>query len=283
MDLALISASNEIERLKSLGFVDWQADSFGVRLKEAIDHRSISFPEEVYQSEELTRESFWSCYRVEVLASELKKSQVDVILELGGGDGRVSIPLISQGFGVISIEPFYDGCRKVARYGIPIFCGTIENLDLPQESIGAIGFFDVLEHIEDESGFLSSVQRTLSPQGKIYLTVPAHDWLFSDHDEALGHHRRYSRKTLKRTLEESGFTIERIDFLFSVLILPAMLLRRMPYLFGMRKDSKVVIHRAETVLRLPFVVDRLMLFVCRIERFLKLPFGLSLFVVASKK
>ena len=197
----------ELERLKSLGFRDWKVDKNGIRIRETQTREEISFPEFVYQENSLSREDFWSRYRVQVLSKELKKNQTKLLWEIGGGDGRISIPLNQQGIGVIAIEPLYAGCMSVASEGIPVFQGTLSDLRLPQDSIEAIGFFDVLEHIYNEKKFLEEVHEKVADSGLIYLTVPAHQNLFSEHDLALGHFRRYSKKNLARVLEDSGFEI----------------------------------------------------------------------------
>ena len=278
----LKKARSEIIRAVSLGLEDCQPDSNGVRFPAQRTQTEISFPEETYLDEDLSREDFWSRFRVETLVAELERKQIDVIWELGGGDGRVSIPLISNGLGVISVEPLYSGCVKVAKYGIPVFCGTIQDLKLPKGILPAIGFFDVLEHIENDAEFLNEVHRCLATNGRIFLTVPAHQWLYSNHDVALGHFRRYSKAALEERLLSAGFVVEKIGFLFSLLVIPALFLRRIPFVFGKKLEVKQVLDCAETVLRLPKVLNEMLLTLSRIESKLRLPVGLSLFAVAKK-
>ena len=278
----LKKARSELIRVVSLGLEDCQPDVNGVRFPARRTQSEISFPEETYLDKDLSREDFWSRFRVEKLVAELERKQIDVIWEFGGGDGRVSIPLVSNGFGVISVEPLYSGCVKVAKHGIPIFCGTIQDLRLPKGILPAIGFFDVLEHIKNEAEFLNEVHRCLDTNGRIFLTVPAHQWLFSNHDLALGHFRRYSKAALEERLLSAGFKVEKIGFLFSVLVLPAFFLRRIPFVFGKKREVKQVLDCAETVLRLPKILNEMLLALSRIESKLRIPVGLSLFAVAKK-
>ena len=56
--------------------------------------------------------------------------------------------------------------------------------------------FDVLEHIEDDCATLSNLKRKLSDNGHIFITVPAYNWLWSEHDEINHHKRRYSKYSL---------------------------------------------------------------------------------------
>jgi len=275
-------ANSEIERLKSFGFHDWKIDQNGVRIRDLDRSDKVSFPIQAYEKAPLSRNDFWSRHRVEVVADKMKKLQRKVIWEIGGGDGRMSIPLSSLGIGVISIEPYYEGCFKVAAAKIPVFRGTLEDLELPSNSVETIGFFDVLEHIENESDFLSNIRLTLQSSGMAILTVPAHQWLFSSHDEALGHYRRYHRRALVKILEQSGFRVLSCEYLFSFLVLPALLLRRVPYILGAKKTADDTLADAESVLRLPKFLDLFLSFTCKMERKLKLPFGLSLIAVVQK-
>jgi 2-polyprenyl-3-methyl-5-hydroxy-6-metoxy-1,4-benzoquinol methylase len=74
--------------------------------------------------------------------------------------------------------------------------GTIAAL----ESTGpfdTIIYLDVLEHIADDRAELACAARLLSPQGCVIVLSPAHQFLFSPFDQAVGHYRRYSRATLR--------------------------------------------------------------------------------------
>ena len=53
----------------------------------------------------------------------------------------------------------------------------------------AVCLFDVLEHVDDEAGTLAACRRLLAPDGRLFVTVPAYAWLWSRHDELLGHRR----------------------------------------------------------------------------------------------
>ncbi len=58
----------------------------------------------------------------------------------------------------------------------------------------AVCLFDVLEHLDDEAGALAACRRLLAPGGRLFVTVPAYAWLWSRHDELLGHRRRYTAR-----------------------------------------------------------------------------------------
>ena len=78
----------------------------------------------------------------------------------------------------------------------------------------------MLEHIEDDSGELSTVYRTLRSGGYLLLFVPALPWLFSNADSSFGHFRRYYKKNLVKTVEKTGFSIEKAHYFDLAGVLP---------------------------------------------------------------
>jgi SAM-dependent methyltransferase len=67
-----------------------------------------------------------------------------------------------------------------------------------------IVLLDVLEHVEDDVGFLRTLRRALRPFGTLIIKVPSGDWLYGTMDRAIGHYRRYSKKTLRDALHNAG-------------------------------------------------------------------------------
>ena len=71
---------------------------------------------------------------------------------------------------------------------------------------------DVIEHIDDDAGSLQILHRALGDDGTAIITVPAYQFLWSQHDVDNQHKRRYSKSELKRKLEEAGFKVEKMTF-----------------------------------------------------------------------
>lgn len=90
--------------------------------------------------------------------------------------------------------------------------------------------FDVLEHIQDDMSALQNWHAALKPNGYIFITVPAYQWLFSAHDKALHHQRRYSAKELREKFAQAGFGIKFISpffwFTFPMVMLVRLLTKK---------------------------------------------------------
>lgn len=91
--------------------------------------------------------------------------------------------------------------------------------------------FDVLEHVANNSEALEALKPFLSSRGKIIITVPAYQWLFSVHDKNLGHYRRYTRGGLSRLLSEHGLTVIYSGYM-NTFLFPLMMLARVLNLSG---------------------------------------------------
>ncbi|MDD5605870.1 MAG: class I SAM-dependent methyltransferase [Patescibacteria group bacterium] len=89
--------------------------------------------------------------------------------------------------------------------------------------------FDVLEHIQNDVVALQNWHRVIKPNGWLYLTVPAHAWLFTTHDQVLHHFRRYSALDLRQKVECAGFEIKFLSpfffFTFPVFVAVRWLMR----------------------------------------------------------
>jgi SAM-dependent methyltransferase len=79
-----------------------------------------------------------------------------------------------------------------SRYGVVI--GTLQ--DLPGKRFDTILYIDVLEHIENDRAELESAAAHLNPGGHVIVLAPAHQWLYTPFDKAIGHFRRYTKATL---------------------------------------------------------------------------------------
>ena len=207
---------------------DWHIDEAGVLKPNTMRSDGISFPSLVFESNPVDEfgNGWWATHRNLVLLKWLKKYNVNQILEVGAGNGGVAKFLDSEGIDVVCLEPHLIGARQIANLGLPSICGFLDELYLPKNSIQAIGFFDVLEHIEEPAKVLSEAYRVLENDSLVFIMVPAHQFLYSSFDEQIGHFRRYSKSRLKSELQKAGFEILELQSMF-ITLLPIVILQRL--------------------------------------------------------
>ena len=187
--------------------------------------------------------SFWFKHRNECIVAVVKRlppKAHDAIFDIGGGNGFVSMGLERAGFEVVLLEPGKTGAANAKKREVRhVICATADTAGLPPGSVGAVGLFDVIEHIADDLSFLKSIRALMRPGGRVYVTVPAYAGLWSEEDDAAGHFRRYCLATINRVLEVAGFKIDFSSYIFRPLPVPIFFLRTLPYRFGLlRSGSK---------------------------------------------
>ena len=274
----------EIQRLVGLGWRDFPTNESGMRIAKHLAETEVSYPSESFSVDKGNTESsgIWASHRSKVISQIMNNLGKRIMWEVGSGDGNVAISLRGKNQAVIGIEPLMSGAIVTSMAGIRTYLGTLDSLQLPSESIEVIGAFDVLEHIERPEELLTEIYRVLKPDGIFLLTVPAHQWLYSDFDKSIGHFRRYSRRTLQDTLKQSGFKKNQLKFMFSLFVAPAFLLRRVPSLLGRNRNSQSTIESVKLQNQLLNLLKPFLYVLLAIERILNLPFGLSLIAISKK-
>ncbi len=148
-----------------------------------------------------------------------------------------------------------------------------------------VTLLDVLEHIEDDAGALAAIERLLKPGGLLLCTVPAYRFLWSEHDVANQHRRRYTRPQLRARLEGAGLRIRKLTYYNTFLFLPIAAVRVARGRPGAgdpgpgaeaRPDLGSVPAPVNAVLRTVFAAERHWL---RVGSF---PFGVSVLALAQK-
>jgi SAM-dependent methyltransferase len=149
------------------------------------------------------------------------------VLEVGCGSGAVAGALSRRGYDVVGVDTAEVLVRK-AHERIPkatFIVGSVAGLDLKLEPFDAIGFFDVLEHLEDPLALLRQALAHARPGALVMATVPALQSLYSAVDTLAGHKRRYELGELAQTFSRVGLTGVREHGIFR-LLLPALRGRR---------------------------------------------------------
>ncbi|MCS7252811.1 MAG: class I SAM-dependent methyltransferase [Armatimonadota bacterium] len=202
------------------------------------------------------------------------------MLDVGCGTGG-NLELLSS-YGVcigVDISPFaLSLCRE--HWDGLLICADALRLPLRDGAVGLLAALDVLEHIEDDVSALKELWRILSPGGVLVLTVPAFKWLWSGHDIALRHFRRYARAELEAKLIAVGFKVEKISFAICPLLPFVFLFRKLQLIAqsGARKHTAII--------KLPKPLNELFIGMLGLEarliKRLELPFGISLVCRAVK-
>lgn len=153
-------------------------------------------------------------------SSQLKKFITGSVLEAGAGIGETTPYLINEK--IISwtcLEPdaILAGriIDKISKKELPpsvkVIKGTTEDISSGIE-FDTILYIDVIEHIQNDSAELERAKQLLRPGGHLIVLVPAHPFLFSPFDEAIGHYRRYNKKMLK-SAAPAGFEQQMLRYL----------------------------------------------------------------------
>jgi len=160
-------------------------------------------------------------------------------------------------------------------------CGSVLALPFDDATFEVVGAFDVLEHCEPESQAMRELVRVLSPGGRLLLSVPAYQWAWTNHDVQAGHHRRYTRGRLLRTVRDAGLVPRRSTYAFTF-VFPLFVAERVLRLVNQARGRR----QGQRLTPVPATLERLLMLLCSIDARLlagrDLPFGSSVLVAAVK-
>ena len=220
----------------------------------------------------------WELSRVECLIKEIDRYHCGKnVLDIGCGDSYFDRRLLSSNKDIknlYGIDIFLDKGFKDKNYIV------VNNYDkLNNKKFDSILMFDVLEHVEDDTKFMDeTVLPLLNKNGKIIMTVPAYQSLFSKHDEELKHYRRYNIKEIKNICNKLDLKIINYHYFYFSLV-PVRIISKIMNTDNKvntwnRNDNHIITRLVKRVLNIDYAICKLMG---------KLSMGLSLFVVIEKK
>jgi SAM-dependent methyltransferase len=227
---------------------------------------------------------WWYRGRRKVIRAELDRLALPgdaQLLDAGCGSGRTLLELVAYGT-VCGIELNEDAAEIARSRGLgEVRVGRLEQLPWPDESFDLITCLDVIEHTPDDRATLAELRRVCRPGGWLLVTVPAYPALWSGHDEANHHYRRYSRGALRHAAAGAGWQVRRLSSFNSVLLAPAAAVRladrRRDHADGYANDLDVGPAWLNSALEKPMALEAGWL-----RRGGTLPFGLSLLAVLQR-
>jgi SAM-dependent methyltransferase len=177
---------------------------------------------------EVDERHWWYRGRRLIVRAELDRLPIAAgaqVLDAGCGSGRMLEELADYGT-VSGIELDPDAAAFAASRGRgEVETGRLEELPWEPASFSLITCLDVIEHTPDDRRTLAELRRVCKPGGFLLVTVPAYQALWSLHDVANHHYRRYSRRTLRLAAIEAGWRMRRMTSFNSVLLAPAAMVR----------------------------------------------------------
>lgn len=205
------------------------------------------------------------------------------ILDIGCGTGT-ELEILKK-FGEVSALDINKEALSLAQEkDIKIILGNIENYDIGQEKYSHVCAFDILEHLQKDSLVLEKIYAALKKGGFFIFTVPAFPFLFSEHDIALEHKRRYTKKEIITKLKKANFSIEKTGYWNSILFPMIASLRIGKILIAkIRKNLKNKPETSELNGPANEILFQILNFENKlIENNINIPYGLSIYGIARK-
>jgi SAM-dependent methyltransferase len=174
----------------------------------------------------LEQRHWWYAERRSILRRVLRGVQPQgVALDVGAAGGGNTRVLRDLGWRSIALEYGDTGSAIARSRGLDVVQADAQRLPVRAGAAGLVTALDVIEHLLDDAAAVSEMHRVLRPGGRLVVAVPADPRLWSAHDEAVGHVRRYDRHELQQVVAGAGFTIERL-WSWTVLLRPVVARRR---------------------------------------------------------
>ncbi|GAA2367281.1 class I SAM-dependent methyltransferase [Nonomuraea africana] len=181
---------------------------------------------EIDRAMRLEDHNWWYRERRAILARRVRRlGTPGCAVDLGAAAGGNTRVLVEHGWRALAVDYSEVAVDHARGRGVDAMWGDIRSLPLPSDEFDLVVAFDVLEHIDDDAAAAGEINRVLRSGGTALIAVPCDMRLWSAHDVALGHERRYTRDSLTTLLVDAGLTIERM-WSWNVLLRPVARWRR---------------------------------------------------------
>jgi SAM-dependent methyltransferase len=209
-----------------------------------------------------------------------KSAQKPQVLDVGCGTGGTMDRLREWSCVTgLDLEPYaLEFCAS--RGHEDLILGSATEMPFESNHFDAAVALDVLEHIPDHAAAAKDILRVLKPGGTLVVTVPAYQSLWSGHDVALHHQRRYRAEEMGKLLTDTGFDVVHLTYTVSLLFPAVWCVRRAQNILKKNAPPK-----ADAVVT-PEPLNSILLSLLNAEgKFSlkgRLPFGLTVFAIATK-
>ncbi len=206
---------------------------------------------------------------------------IDEVLDVGAGSGIFSRQLLDHDFcqSAVCVDPNYAEEKQEEHNGKPI--RFVKSQEQTKQNL--ILMMDVLEHVEDDVGLLKSYTDSMETGGKVLITVPAFQFMWSGHDVFLEHYRRYTISGIESVIKEAGLTPVKSRYFFGSLFPVVAIMRVLRNILSSKSEFD-----AKSELKLyPNWLNQTLIKIHDAERMslfgINKIFGLSVFCLCEKK
>ena len=214
----------------------------------------------------------WELSRKDALIKEIKKyHKKGNILDIGCGDSYFDLELLKTDININELYGIDIHLKKDTNKNNYYVINSYDKLK--KKKFDTIIMFDVLEHVENDIEFLDKiVSKYLNNNGKVIMTVPAFQFLYSKHDEYLKHYRRYNIKMIKELCKKTNYKIVNYHYFYFSLFIFRLLFRNTGNEVNTWKytEKSFITRIIRSILNIDYAICKLMK---------KASIGLSLFVV----
>ncbi|WP_344168323.1 class I SAM-dependent methyltransferase [Pilimelia columellifera] len=173
---------------------------------------------------------WWYRERRALLARDLRRiarsgQRPGAALDIGAAGGGNTRVLRAHGWRPVALEYSEDGAQVARERGLNVIRADARALPLPSASLDLVVAFDILEHIEQDDQAAAEITRVLRPGANALIAVPCDMRLWSAHDEAVGHVRRYDRAGLLELVVRAGLVVDSL-WSWNVVLRPVAAWRR---------------------------------------------------------
>lgn len=240
-------------------------------------------PEAYLDLAKAEEQHWWYVSRRQIMRDTLLRMKLPAgarILEVGSGTGG-NLDMLAE-FGKVSALEMDANARELAHHKTS---GTFDiregmcpsNIPFAGETFDLICMFDVLEHIPEPIETLRRLNVMLSPGGRIVVSVPAYQWLWSSHDKFLHHRRRYTRKQVCTEAQAAGLLADRATYMNMILFPLAVVARLRDRLLRSETSSGM----ATPTPLMNALFRRVFCSEARLLQRVNLPFGVSIMAILS--